>query len=56
MSANVQINPVRYGKLLSKTLPRPIRDEQDNQRMTKILLDLDERPDLPPKRNSSPRC
>jgi len=46
MSATAQINPVRYGKLLSKTLPRPVRDEQDNQRMTKLLLELDERTDL----------
>lgn len=46
MSALPQINETRYGKLLAKTLPRPIRTEEENQRMTKLLLELDEREDL----------
>jgi HTH-type transcriptional regulator/antitoxin HigA len=43
MSAVVQINPGRYGKLLAKTLPRPIRTAAENRRMTALLLELDER-------------
>src|SRR5882757_1597862 len=43
MSATSAINPTRYGKLLAKTLPHPIRDEEDNRRMTELLLSLDER-------------
>ena len=46
MTTLPQINEARYGKLLSKTLPRPIRTEAENRRMTKLLLELDEREDL----------
>ena len=41
-----QINETRYAKLLAKTLPRPIRTEEENRRMTELLLKLDEREDL----------
>lgn len=41
-----QINEARYGRLLAKTLPRPVRTEAQNRRMTKLLLQLDERADL----------
>lgn len=46
MSALPQINETRYAKLLVKTLPRPIRTEEENRRMTELLLKLDEREDL----------
>jgi HTH-type transcriptional regulator/antitoxin HigA len=46
MNALPQINEARYAKLLAKTLPRPIRTEKENQRMTELLLKLDEREDL----------
>ena len=46
MNALPQINNTRYAKLLAKTLPRPIRTEEENRRMTELLLKLDEREDL----------
>ncbi len=49
MSAVPQINEARYAKLLAKTLPRPIRTEEENRRMTQLLLRLDEREDLLPE-------
>jgi HTH-type transcriptional regulator/antitoxin HigA len=35
-----------YGKLLAKSLPRPIRTETEHKRMTNMLLELDERDQL----------
>ena len=49
MNALPQINETRYAKLLAKTLPRPIRTEVENRRMTELLLRLDEREDLSPE-------
>jgi HTH-type transcriptional regulator/antitoxin HigA len=49
MSALPQINETRYASLLVRTLPRPIRTEQENRRMTALLLELDEREDLSPE-------
>ena len=46
MSAVPQINPARYRKLLAKALPQPIRTEEENRRMTGLLLALDERTNL----------
>ena len=46
MTSLPQINETRYAKLLSKTLPGPIRTEAENRRMTALLLELDEREDL----------
>lgn len=46
MTALPQINETRYAKLLANTLPRPIRTEEENRRMTELLLQLDEREDL----------
>lgn len=46
MNVLPQINEARYAKLLVRTLPRPIRTEEENQRMTELLLKLDERDDL----------
>lgn len=46
MTSVPQINETRYAKLLAKTLPRPIRTEAENRRMTELLLKLDEREEL----------
>ncbi len=46
MTSLPQINEVRYAKLLAKTLPRPIRSEAENRRMTELLLQLDKRDNL----------
>jgi len=46
MTSLPQINEARYGRLLAKMLPRPIRTEAENRRMTELLLQLDEREDL----------
>jgi HTH-type transcriptional regulator/antitoxin HigA len=44
--SNAAINETTYGKLLRKTLPRPIRTEEDNERYVGVvehLMDLGER-------------
>jgi HTH-type transcriptional regulator/antitoxin HigA len=44
--SDAAINDAAYGKLLRKTLPRPIRTEADNERYLKVvehLMDLGER-------------
>jgi len=46
MTEHEEENETRYAKLLSKVLPRPIRTEVENRRMTELLLELDEREDL----------
>ena len=46
MSTVARMNEARYAKLLTKTLPRPIRTEGENLRMTELVLKLDEREDL----------
>ena len=46
MNVLPQINETRYARLLAKILPRPIRTEEENRRMTELLLKLDEREDL----------
>ena len=38
-----------YGDLLAKSLPRPIRSDEENARLTRLLLELDERDDLSPE-------
>jgi HTH-type transcriptional regulator/antitoxin HigA len=38
-----------YGELLAKSLPRPIRSDEENARLTRMLLELDERDDLSPE-------
>ena len=38
-----------YGELLAKSLPRPIRSDEENARLTRLLLELDERDDLSPE-------
>ena len=38
-----------YGKLLAKSLPRPIRTEAEHERLTGMLLQLDERDRISPE-------
>jgi len=44
-----RINDPAYGKLLAKFLPRPIRTEPEHQRLTGMLLELDERGRISPE-------
>ncbi len=38
-----------YGKLLAKSLPRPIRTQAEHERLTGMLLELDERDRISPE-------
>ncbi len=49
MSTTIEINDSVYGKLLAKSLPRPIRTESEHERLTQTLLKLDQREDLSPE-------
>lgn len=49
MSTTIQIKDSVYAKLLAKSLPRPIHSPADHARLTKILLELDDRDDLTPE-------
>jgi HTH-type transcriptional regulator/antitoxin HigA len=49
MSTTFEINETAYRKLLAKSLPRPIRTDDELKRLTAILLALDEREDPPPE-------
>jgi HTH-type transcriptional regulator/antitoxin HigA len=49
MNGTLRMNNAAYGKLLVKVLPRPIRDDRENARLTQMLLHLDERGDLTPE-------
>jgi len=42
-TAHVEVDPKRYGRLLARTLPAVIRTEEENQRLTARLRELDER-------------
>ena len=44
-----QLDLHRYAELLGHTLPRIIRSEEECQRFTALLLELDEREDLTPE-------
>ncbi len=50
MSTTTEINDSVYVKLLAKSLPRPICAEAEHARLTEMLLELDEREKLSPKR------
>jgi HTH-type transcriptional regulator/antitoxin HigA len=43
------MNNAVYAKLLVKVLPRPIREDREHERLTQMLLRLDERDDLSPE-------
>ena len=45
MSATLEINDSVYAELLSKSLPRPIRTDEEHLRFSALLLELDERDD-----------
>ena len=49
MSTVVEINDTAYSKLLTKSLPKPIRTEQERERFAALLLELDEREDPSPE-------
>src|SRR5437667_12167891 len=49
MSALPRFSERQYAKLLTTTMPRPIRSEAENERMTSLLLKLDGRDDLSPE-------
>lgn len=52
MSALLEIDDTRYARLLTKALPRPIRSEEEHQRFTARLLELDELEDSPPEEDA----
>jgi hypothetical protein len=45
-----------YGQLLRRTLPHVIRTEEECARLTKELMQLDERDDLTLEERDSPGC
>ena len=49
MHTTLEINDSAYAKLLARSLPRPIRSDEEHARFISLLLDLDEREDLPPE-------
>ena len=49
MNMTTEIKETVYAKLLAKSLPRPVRTEAEHARLTKMLLELDEREDLSPE-------
>ncbi len=53
--STIEIRDSVYAELLAKSLPRPIHSEAEHARLTEMLLRLDEREDLSPKRKPSPR-
>jgi hypothetical protein len=46
MNVTLQMNNAAYAELLAKVLPRPIREGREHERLTQMLLRLDERDDL----------
>jgi len=52
VNATLDINNSVYAKLLAKTLPRPIRTDEEHQRLTALLLKLDERDDRTPEEDA----
>lgn len=48
----VEIKDSVYAKLLAKSLPRPIHSPAEHARLTKVLLQLDERDDLTPEEDA----
>ncbi len=49
MSATPRINEAAYAKLLVKSLPRPVRTEQEHERLIQMLLALDKRENPSPE-------
>ncbi len=49
MNATAEIDDAVYAGLLARSLPRPIRNDQEHERLVNLLLELDEREDLTPE-------
>ena len=49
MSTTLEFRDSAYAELLARTLPRPIRTEEEHGRLTRELLELDQREDLSPE-------
>jgi len=41
MGTTVKINETAYARLLAKSLPRPIRNRREHERLIQLLLELD---------------
>jgi HTH-type transcriptional regulator/antitoxin HigA len=52
MRATLEINDAVYRELLARSLPRPIRTAEEHQRLTALLLELDEREDRTPEEDA----
>jgi HTH-type transcriptional regulator/antitoxin HigA len=52
MSATLEIDDAAYRELLTKSLPRPIRTGEEHQRLTTLLLELDEREGRTPEEDA----
>ncbi len=52
MSVTLEINDAVYRELLAKSLPRPIRTDGEHQRLTALLLELDERDNRTPEEDA----
>ena len=52
MSATLEIDDAAYRELLAKSLPRPIRTGEEHQRLTALLLELDEREGRTPEEDA----
>lgn len=52
MIATTEISEAAYRELLAKALPRPIRTDAEHDRLTALLLELDEREDRTPEEDA----
>mgnify|MGYP005848786729 CR=1 FL=1 len=52
MIATTELSEPVYRELLAKSLPRPIRTGPEHDRLTALLLDLDEREDRTPEEDA----
>jgi HTH-type transcriptional regulator/antitoxin HigA len=52
MNATTAIRESVYAKLLTKTLPRPIRTAAEHSRLTALLLELDQRENPSPEESA----
>ena len=49
MNTTMEMTDSTYGQLLAQALPRPIHSKSEHDRLTQLLLTLDERDDLSPE-------
>lgn len=52
MNTTIELSDSIYAKLLTTSLPRPIRTDAELERFASILLELDERDDLSPEEDA----